>query len=178
MKITGNKQRLCLGGWFLAGFLLAGLNAYAFISIDEKPLAGPSGTIRMLNTQLKKFDITQTAGFLAGNRIKDIRKTPPQHVEPADSKQNQSPPETQKGPKNPASKPTILPTLSGIIHVVSSQGTSHYQAVLDGRVCREKDEISNFTIDRISPAGVVIKRFGHKWVITSPDPYFSSDQGK
>jgi len=50
--------------------------------------------------------------------------------------------------------------------------------VLDGRVCREKDELMAFLVDTITAEGVVLRRQGATWFIESPRPRYSSDQGR
>lgn len=174
MIIAGNKQRACMGGWLLAALLMLGINANQLMSLANQPLVGYSQTIKSLKTRLQQFDNTLVDGVVAF--ASQIELPQPSRVEkslPAAAGPD------PKGPQDQTSKqPTVLPSLTGIMHVVSPDGDVYFQAVLNGRVCREKDKIDNFSIVKISPAGVVIRRAGFQWTIDSPNPHYSSDQGE
>jgi hypothetical protein len=77
-----------------------------------------------------------------------------------------------------SSDPAPLPALTGILQAIGPQGAVNFHAVLNGRVCREKDLIDRYTVEQIKPTGVVLRRSGGKYFIKSPSPFYSSDQGE
>ena len=177
MKITGSKQRLCLGGWFLAALIVVALNAYHFMSLEQQPLMGNSPTVKLLQAKLQQFDRTLATGvFSFENRI-DLLGAFSTTSRKLKSKEGLAAPTGQDGAQGRAGKTTGLPSISGIIHVLDPLGSVYYQAVLDGRVCRKNDKIDSFTVVKISPTGVVVRRSGRNWTIECPIPHYSSDQG-
>ena len=177
MKITGSRQRLCLGGWLLAALVVIALNVFRFMVLEHQPLVGNSPTVKLLQTKLQQFDRTLAAGVFAFNNRIDLLDAFSASSGNRKSKNDRSVSEGQDGLQSQAAKTTGLPSLSGIIHILDPLGSVYYQAVLDGQVCREKDKVADFTVVKISPAGVVIRRSGRKWTIKGPTPYFSRDQG-
>jgi hypothetical protein len=177
MKISGNIQRTCLGGWLLAALCIGGINIHQFAMMENQTLSGYSQTIKMLQANLLQFNQTLADGLfslagqvklpesdvstkVAGKAVKKIPASADRHASGTQDTDT-----------------IILPSLTGIVHVVPTNGTVYFQALLNGRLCRAKDEIDGFTVDKISPKGVVVRRAGIKWTIESPTPYYSSDQG-
>ena len=178
MKLTGSRQRVCLGGWLLAALLLLGLNAYRFMSLEQQPLVGYSQTIKILHVKLQQFDRTLAAGAFSLDRRMDVLRSftsSSQVRKPAAGRPGST---AQADLQSPVSDPTVLPYLSGIMQVLGPHGSLSFQAVLNGRVCRERDKIDDFAVADISPAGVVVRRKSRQWLIKSPSPYYSSDQGE
>jgi hypothetical protein len=178
MNIAGSRQRLCLGGWFLAALLLAGWNAYGFMSLEQQPLVGYSPTIKMLRADLQQFDDSLGAGLLSVDYRKALQRLLTPKSATADPQVDRKPAAVPVDPAAPASSATGLPSLSGIMQVLDAAGSTYFQAVLNGRVCREMDRIDDYIVAHISPVGVVLQRSGRQWLIKSPTPYYSSDQGK
>jgi len=178
MKVFGSKQRLCIGGWFLAALVLIGLNASQFMSLEQQPLMGYSQTIKVVQSRLQDFDRTVATGIFS---IKD-------HISPvaaggwfSTNGKTAKNPESGKAPQDSRiadAAETILPTLSGVLQTMDRRGVVYYRAVLNGRVCGEQDKIDAFTVVKISPTAVVVRRAGRNWTLDSPTPYFSSDQGE
>ena len=177
MILTGSKQRVCIGGWVLAALLLAGLNAYQFMALEQQPLMGYSQTIKMLQVAFRQFDTTLAAGDFSLEHRMDFLNSWTSTIEPHNPSQGRSTSNERADVQAPASDPA-LPILSGIMQVMGPHGALEYQAVLNGRVYREKDKIDAFSVDRISSTGVVVRRSGRQWLIKSPTPYYSSDQGE
>jgi hypothetical protein len=177
MRISGSIQRTCLGGWLLAALLIGGINIHQIAMVENQPLAGYSQTIKMLQTNLLQFDQTLADGlFSLASRVelpeldvlsKEAGKTAKGIPVSVDG--------NAPGPQ--ATDTIILPSLTGIVHVVRTNGTVYFQALLNGQLCQAKDEIDGFTVDNISPEGVVVRQAGIKWTIERPTPYYSSDQG-
>jgi predicted amino acid-binding ACT domain protein len=177
MKISGSLQRTCLGGWLLAALLIGGMNIHQFAILENQPLAGYSQTIKILQANLLQFDQTLANGLFSlasqvelpdsGLLSKEVGKAA--NGIPASVDHNV--------PENQVTNTIILPSLTGIVHVVPTNGTVYFQALLNGQLCRTKDVIDGFTVDKISPEGVVVRRAGIIRTIESPTPYYSSDQG-
>ncbi len=178
MKIGGSKQRLCIGGWCLSALVLMGLNAFRLMTLEQQPLVGYSQTIKAVQARLQDFDKTVATGIFslkdrispvsAASRFSTNSKTAMRH-------------EDGKGAQEMRiadGAETMLPTLSGILQALDLRGTVTYRAILNGRVCGERDKIDAFTVVKISPTAVVVRRAGRNWTLDSPTPYFSSDQGE
>jgi hypothetical protein len=178
MKITGGRQRMWIGAWMLATLLLGGLNAYWFMVLEHQPLAGYSQTIRTLQTQLVKFDSMLSAGALSFNTNSDLGALFNPSQVAGNKGGDPTAPRTGAGTQTRKPDPTALPALSGIVQVIGPHGSLNFQAVLNGRVYRKKDKIDDYTVDQISPTGVVLRRSDGKWFIKSPNPFYSSDQGE
>ena len=71
-----------------------------------------------------------------------------------------------------------LPALSGIIETMAPDGSVYFKAVLNGRGFREQDTLDDFTIEKITPGGVVLRHARQTWFIPCPAPFYSSDQGE
>ena len=177
MKIKGSRQRLCIGGWILAALIVLGLNTYQFISLEQQPLVGYSQTVKVLQAQLRDFDTAAATGvFALKDRIQQIeagawfstRRKPADHSGTT---------KAVGGTPIPDAAGMLLPTLSGIIQALDPRGGTDFRAVLNGRVCRVRDKIDEFTVVKISPGTVVVRRAGRNWILNTPTPYFSSDQG-
>ena len=178
MKIIGSRQRLCCGAWLLAAALIAGLNALALMSMEARPTIGYSGTIRELQTNLQRLEVIQSTHVLPFQFSWQL----PEFINPlpAASSVFAVPPSAQEQTEGRGRRPepTPLPVLSGIIRTLDANGSVCFQAVLNGRSCRENDWIDNFTVDRIALAGVVLRRTEQTWFIQCPMPLYSSDQGE
>ena len=176
MKITGSRQRMWIGTWVLATLLLGGANAYWLMALEQQPLVGYSQTIRTLQTQLVQFESLLTTGSLSLKAGSDL----PAQFKPSPmaGSLKSNPTAPQAHADTHARATTVLPALSGIMQVLGHHGTVDFQAVLNGQVCRKKDKIDEYTVDQITPAGVVLRRSNGKWFIKSPSPFYSSDQGE
>lgn len=178
MKIAVSKKRLYCGAWLLATVMLGGLNALALMSLEAQPTVGYSDTIRELQANLPRFDAIlggrglpfhldwKLSEFFNPSPVIDNGSTVRLSTHEPTEHRNQDP------------EPTPLPLLSGIIQTLDSNGSVHFQAVLNGRSYREKDRLDDYSIDQITPAGVVLRRSKQAWFIQCPTPYFSSDQGE
>jgi hypothetical protein len=178
MKFVGSTQRLCCGALLLAAALIGGLNAFALMSMEARPIQGYSGTIRELQTNLQRFEIIQSTHALPFQLSWQV----PELFNPFPSPGGglDVPPSSQERTdrRSPGLEPTPLPVLSGIIRTLDANGSVYFQAVLNGRSCRKNDQIDNFTVSQITPAGVVLRRTELTWFIQCPMPPYSSDQGE
>ena len=178
MKITGSMQRLCCGAWLLAAALLGSLNVFALMSLEARPAAGYSPTIRELQTNLQQFEAIQSTHglpFQLGWELPAFFRPSP--AAGGDSTVPPSPQaRTEDNDRGP--EPTPLPALTGIIRTLEPKGTVTFQAVLNGRSYRKYDRLEGFTVDQITPAGVVLRRTEQTWFIRCPTPLYSSDQGE
>lgn len=178
MKLVGNKQHACLSAIVMAALILVGLNAYQFMSLEQQPLVGYSRTIKTLQAKLQQFDRRLAAGDFAQNHrfnLLGVALSSPIKQGSTDDQSNSDP---QKGSQHLVAKVTGLPALSGIMQMTGPGGAVRLQAILNGRLCSAKDTIAGFTIEKISPQGIVVRQSGRKWTIECPTPYFSCDRGK
>lgn len=178
MKITGSRQRLCCGAWLLAAVLLGGLNIFALMSLEAQPTVRYSHTIQELQANLQRFDAILSAHGLPYDQHWEL----PEYFNPSSAAGNAPAvrPSTQVQTEHLKLKPepNPLPVLSGVIRTLDPNGSVYFQAVLNGRSYRERDQLDDFTVDRITPAGVVLRRTQRTWFIQCPTPFYSSDQGE
>jgi hypothetical protein len=177
MKISGSRQRLCMGGWFLAALLLLGLNASQFMSLEQQPLVGYSQTVKTLQSGLQDFDRMAAAGVFSMKDQFNLLEAGAWFSAGDKAAKSPGAARAESGSQLPDATDRVLPTLSGIMQALNPRGAIYYRAVLNGRVCRVRDKIDEFTVVKISPTGVVVRRAGRSWTLDSPTPYFSSDQG-
>jgi hypothetical protein len=71
-----------------------------------------------------------------------------------------------------------LPTLSGILMVGGNSGKSRYSAVLNGKVCSEKENFNEFKVEEISSSGVLLSQNKRSWFIPAPEVYYSVELPK
>lgn len=178
MKITGSTQRLCCGAWLLAAVLIGSLNVFALMSLEARPIAGYTPTIRELQTNLQRLEAIQSTHglpFQLGWELPAFFSPVP-----AASSGPAVPPSPQASAEDlgRGTEPTPLPALTGIIRTLEPKGMVTFQAVLNGRSYRENDPLEGFTVDQITPAGVVLRRAEQTWFIRCPMPLYSSDQGE
>lgn len=178
MKHYGSIQRLCMGGWLLAAVILAWVNGLYFMALESEPVKGDPATIRALRMKLSRLESVaadsaqhligqdDTQGFFAAYRV------------PQSAPMTPSATSADGGSAPVAAAATGLPVLTGILQVLDRPGAPYYLAVLNGRVCGEQDQVSEFTVGKISSEGVALHRSGGRWFIESPRPYYTSDQGK
>jgi hypothetical protein len=161
----------------LAALVVLGLNVFQFMALEQQPLVGSSQTVKVLQTQLRDFDnVAATGVFALKDRIRQIEagtwfSARPEATGPSGTAG------AVGGIPVPDAFESLLPKLSGIIQTLDPREGIEYRAVLNGRVCRKRDKIDEFTVVRISPGAVVVRRAGRNWTLNSPTPYFSSDQG-
>ncbi|MFZ1986771.1 MAG: hypothetical protein WAU91_20335 [Desulfatitalea sp.] len=178
MKHFGSIQRLCMGGWLLAAVILAWVNGLYFMALENEPMKGDPAAIRALRMKLSRLEgvaadsarylIGQddTQGFFAAYRIPQSGPATPSVTAAAG------------GSASVAVAAGGVPVLTGILQVLDPPGAPYFLAVLNGRVCREQDQVSEFTVGKISAEGVALHRPDGRWFIESPRPYYTSDQGK
>jgi hypothetical protein len=177
MKIFGSRQRLCMGGWFLTALVLLGLNASQFMSLEQQPLVGYSQTVKALQSRLRDFDKMAAAGVFSMKDRFDLLEAGAWFSAGGKAAGSSGAAKANSGTQIPDATESLLPTLTGIMQALDPRGAIYYRAVLNGRVCRVRDKIDQFTVVRISPTGVIVRRAGRSWTLDSPTPYFSSDQG-
>jgi hypothetical protein len=177
MKISGSKQQMYIGGWLLAALVLLGLNASRFMSLEQQPLVGYSQTVKSLQSQLRAFDKMAATGVFAVKERFDLLKVGARLSTGGKTAASSGSARAKSSGSIPDAAASVLPTLSGIMQAMDPSGGVDYRAVLNGRVCRVRDKIDEFTVVKISSAAVVVRRAGRSWTLESPAPYFSSDQG-
>ena len=174
MKLVGNKQQLCTAGWIAAALVLVAINGFGFLGLESEPLRGNSMAIASLRQKLTRLEnrLAENAHNAFGKE--GFWKKPLSMLASHDPAK----PSGESGADVSFSKNVLLPDLTGILQADSPSGETRYLAVLDGRICREKDEVMAFSVKKISAEGVLLRRQGMEWFIESPKPRYSSDQGQ
>jgi hypothetical protein len=176
MQINHRRKRLYLGGWFLVGILLLGLNTFKFMSLSMQPLVGPSPAVKMLQVKLNQLE-----SILSG-----IRQNWQNNIDPRilfakySNQQSQTDrfiPEISTPQSTPVEKPDDLPKLVGILQILDAQGKLHHAAVLNGKTYSEKDRIGAYIIEKISTRGILLTQRGQQWHVPLPKIHFSKDLG-
>jgi hypothetical protein len=176
MKHLNLTQKLCMVGWLLAAALLVAVNGLPFFSLEEASLDGDPANLRALRSKLSLLESLAAAHKRPLSDLEGLQsffaayQTPPKSV-PADA-----PAVAADGATAPAQ--AVLPGLAGVLQRVDGRGLPYYLALVDGRVCAEKDQVRMFTVGSISAEGVVLQHAGMQWFLPSPQPYYSSDEGR
>jgi hypothetical protein len=71
-----------------------------------------------------------------------------------------------------------LPKLSGILMIGGNSSKNRYSAVLNGKVCSEKENFNEFKIEEISSSGVLLSQNKRSWFIPVPEVYYSVELPK
>lgn len=179
MKYLDLKQKLFLAGWLLSAALLLWVNGYSFLALEEDAsLDSDPANVRLLRSQLailenlsaaggrELTDMAALQGFFAAYRVPGASAPATATIAAA----------AEADSENGLASP--LPGLAGVLQKVNARGLPYYLALLDGRVCAEKDEVGGFMVGAISAEGVVLQRSGMRWFLPSPQPYYNSDQGR
>jgi hypothetical protein len=175
MQILGDSRRLALGAFFLAGLVLIGFNAAWLTRILNPPLPPHSTAVKTAATQWHAYQAAEErlARKAAGAGVWLARWPGPE-------------PPRQSRPAEPVAVPTpagaaadvLLPTVSGILQIARPGGGSRSLALIGGRLRGESDQISGFTVERITAAGVELGRDGRRWFTPAPQVPFSVDRGQ
>ena len=177
MKLVGSIQQLCTAGWIMAALVLVTINGFGFLGLESEPLRGSTPAISSLRQKLARLESrlaenTKNAFGQYGFLEKPISMlTTKEAVEPSEAS-------AESGSGISLTENVLLPDLTGILKADSPSGKTAYLALLDGRVCRETDEVMAFKVEKISAEGVLLSRQGMEWFVESPAPRYSSDQGQ
>lgn len=172
MRRWGNRTRVMIGLWILAGLAVVGANGFFLMSLLDEPLAGYSNGVRQADRAFREYRLRVN---VEANRITAamdwlVRRFAPEPVAketPAvvEIKRAASP----AGSARAVPAPVALPALSGIVTRRSSDGTVNCLALLDGSLKAEGDTIQSFTVRGISAGGVLLSRGRQTWRLEAPD---------
>lgn len=175
MQILGDSRRLALGAFILAGLVLIGFNLAWLTRVLNPPLPPHSNAVKTAATQWHAYQAAEErlARKAAEAGVWLARWPPPE-------------PPRQSRPAEPVVVPTppgaaadvLLPTVSGILQIARPGGGSRSLALIGGRLRGESDQISGFTVERITAAGVELGRGGRRWFTPAPQVPFSVDRGQ
>ncbi len=176
MKHLSLTQKLCMAGWLLAAAILGAINGFPLVALEEASMQGDPVNLRALRSKLSLLESLSAANM---RRLSDKERLQ-SFFAAYHSPQNYTSTDTTPAVSAEKGDPeqTMLPRLTGVLQTVGSRGLPHYIAVLDGRVCAEKDEVRMFTVGTITAEGAVVQRAGKQWFLPSPQPYYNSDQGR
>ena len=177
MKLTGNKQRISLGGLILAGILLASFNGYQLFAMEHMALTGYSPTIKALQQKLRQLEVA-LAGEAPAMQTAALTglfdRYPKPH--PAATAEDTKSPDLEA--QQLAPQESALPDLQGIVQVWRPQTGMEWLAVIGGRHVRRGDQIGTYRVGRITGAGVVLHGRDKRFFVAAPRPRFSNDQGE
>jgi hypothetical protein len=175
MQILGDSRRLALGAFILAGLMLIGFNAAWLTRVLNPPLPPHSIAVKTAASQWHAYQAAEErlVRKAAGAGVWLARWPAPE-------------PPRQSRPAEPVAVPTpagagadeLLPTVSGILQIARPGGGSRSLALIGGRLRGESDQISGFTVERITAAGVELGRDGRRWFTPAPQVPFSVDRGQ
>jgi hypothetical protein len=157
----------------MAALIVVAINGHTFMALESKPLEGSSMVIKSLRAKMELLD-----GVLSGNRHALFDRA----GDKAWASSLRIPRAEEQVAKVEAPLRSVekieLPALSGIMQVANPGQAPYFMAVLDGRVCRERDRVNAFVVAKISAQSVTLLGDGGHWQIESTALYYSSDQGK
>ena len=177
MSFFRNRQRVFIGAWLAAAFMLLGFNGYLYLLPGAGTLEGNSRVMRSLQQKLTRLNLAvEKTGFVkTGKWFCAALPAQPHTSGPAPSKSDDG---SGAGKETAVVHPVELPRLTGILESSDSVDGLRYVAVLNGKVCRERERIDSFTVRKIMKDKVILKGFGTQWEIRNPAPGYSSDRGR
>jgi hypothetical protein len=174
MQIFGDSRRLALGAFILAGLLLIGFNAAWLTRLLNPSLPANSNAVKTAAAQWHAYQAAEerlarkdaAAGFWLANWSIPEPRRERRPVEPLAASAPAS-----------AAADAPLPAVNGILEIAEPGGSSRILALIGGRARGENDQVSGFTIERITVAGVAFGRDGRRWFAPAPEVPFSVDRG-
>ncbi|MBI5550844.1 MAG: hypothetical protein HY911_04995 [Desulfobacterales bacterium] len=178
MKHLSLTQKLCMAGWLLAAAILAAINGLPFSTLAKASTGADPANLIALRAKLSLLETLAAANLRQLSDRERLQSFFAAYHPPKDADSTETTPAAAADtPGDPAPAQAALPGLAGVLQRVDVLGRPHYLAVLDGRVCAEKDEVRLFTVGAITADGVVLQRAGMQWFLPTPQPYYTSDQG-
>jgi hypothetical protein len=176
-KLFPNNSRAFIGGWVIAAISILGLNLGKLGDLHYPPMAEKSplvNTIRfklynleqVLSERKTDLDIPWARPVLLTN----LSRPPVLSKTISDEFRKEDPPGLDKT--------VLLPKLSGIMMVGGNSGKTRYSAVLNGKVCSEKEKFNEFKVEEISSNGVLLSQNKRSWFIPAPEVYYSVELPK
>ena len=176
-KLFPKNSRVFIGGWIIAGISILGFNLEKLGDLQYSPMVENSplvNTIRLkhyhfeqvLSERKADLDISWDRPVLLTN----LTKPPVLSKTISDEFRKEDPPGLEKAVQ--------LPKLSGIMMVGGNSGKNRYSAVLNGKVCSEKENFYEFKIEEISSNGVLLSQNKRSWFIPAPEVYYSVELPK
>lgn len=174
MRITvGDRQRSFIGAWVLAALLVLGMNGLNLTNLLDQPLLGNSQEVKGIRRQWRLLDQLSSLAIKEAKAFADVDLDRVfSRFEPI-AVLNMWHSEATEDERVPEETGPILPILTGIMGVSDPEGNVRFLAVIEGRQCREKEEVQGYAIQRISEEGVYLTRFGMNWFLPAPEGKFT-----
>lgn len=161
-----SRKNLAVAGWLLAALLLlAGLGA-ELMALVSAPAAAESPELRTARRNLRELEAATAGTSRPDGETPKLDRvligadgTPAAAVASGGAMAAESLEE----------EVYILPRLAGIVRIQNADGRVRYRAMLDGRDLGERERVDGFTVQRISPEGVVLAKAGRQWPLPAPD---------
>jgi hypothetical protein len=174
MQIFGDSRRLALGAFILAGLLLIGFNAAWLTRLLNPSLPENSAAVK---TAAAHWHAYQAAEERLARREAAAGVLLARWPIPEPRRQTRSATPGARQAPAAAAVDVILPKVSGILQIAQPGGAPRTLALIGGRLRGERDQISGFTVERITAAGVALGRGGQSWFAPAPQVPFSVDRG-
>jgi hypothetical protein len=176
-KLFPNNSRAFIGGWVIAAISILGLNLGRLGDLHYPPMAEKSPLVNTI-----RFKLYQLEQVLSERKseldtlwdrpvlLTNLTKPPILPKTISDEFRKEDPPGLDKT--------VLLPKLSGIMMVGGNSGKTRYSAVLNGKVCSEKEKFNEFKIEEISSNGVLLTQNKRSWFVPAPEVYYSVELRK
>ncbi|MFO7494771.1 MAG: hypothetical protein R6X05_03955 [Desulfobacterales bacterium] len=174
MQIFGGTRRLALGAFILAGLLLIGFNAAWLTRLLNPPLPVNSTAVKTAVAQWRAYQAAEERLARKAEVLGVMWASWPA----SEPRRENRPVELLAAPAPAlAADDARLPAVNGILQIAEPGGSSRILALIGGRARGENDQVSGFTIERITVAGVAFGRDGRRWFAPAPVVPFSVDRG-
>jgi hypothetical protein len=176
MIILGNSKRACISGWILAAFLLLGVNGFALFSLFNPPLVGRSQETRLASQKFHRLE--NSLAVIQKEAVDNIDLQPiAARFSPDLSVVTKQLPDSRVlTSESEAASEGRLPILSGIMKISDAHGNHRLFALIEGKRLMENDRVGDFTVQKITDAGVVLSKNGETWFVPAPEVHFSVDR--
>ena len=178
ISLFGNLKKVCINAWVLLGLFLLGVNGFALMAFSSPTVAGRSPEVKEALQKWHRLEGRPLSASVT-DVLGDFSEEAPRRPVPDIQKSTRATALPEPGPAVlPADRLAELPRLTGIIETADVHGHLTALAVLDGKKLALRDEFQGFTLEKISPDGVVLSRGGERWTLPGPEISYSLDRSR
>lgn len=177
-SLFGNLKKACINGWVLLGLFLLGVNGFSLMAFSSPTVPGRSPEVKEVLQKRHRLEDRPLVASVT-DVIGDFSEEAPSRPAPDSQTIVRAPERPEPGPEVlPADRLAELPRLTGIIETADVHGHLTALAVIDGKKLALRDEFQGFTVEKISPDGVVLSRGGARWTLPGPEIRYSLDRSR
>ena len=182
--MEGKDKGLFLVGLILAALLIIGVNSLAFIRLidSSSPTKEPEQVMLARQKQVRLGQETALA------RKEERDMTDPDmifakytsnisNILQYEDKKYGKIENNREGKKEKEKRGLVLPVLTGITQRFDINGNVHMLATMDGMNLAEHQKVREFTVNRITERGVILKKGVEHWFVPAPEVCFSLGHG-